>query len=173
MVSAAFVRTKEGNVLFNDTLNTFYSWLYGVSSFWWGHTVQCCYLCFFLAYINLRFKHALLDTHLSSLGCLSKMNEWMNECLTSFHREGQGGTFAPTLENLNFEYIIWNERKNTIFYAKYHDIRSIVFLLPEELLTFCSVIYSNLSKKMSSHFTRWIQDNIAPTCIFFCGCPWI
>ena len=35
-------------------------------------------------------------------------------------------------------------------------------LLPEELLTFCSVIYSNLSKKMSSHFTRRIQDNIAP-----------
>ena len=45
---------------------------------------------------------------------------------------------------------------------KYHDIRSIVCLLPEELLTFCSVIYSNLSKKMSSHFTRRIQDNIAP-----------
>ena len=39
-----------------------------------------------------------------------------------------------------------NERKNTIFHAKYHDIRSIVCLLPEELLTFCSVIYSNLSK---------------------------
>ena len=24
---------KEGNVLFNDTLNTFYLWLYGIGSF--------------------------------------------------------------------------------------------------------------------------------------------
>ena len=58
--------------------------------------------------------------------------------------------------------------------AKYHYIRSIVCLLPEELLTFCSVIYSNLRKKMSSHFTRRIQDNIdppPPPCIFFCGRP--
>ena len=35
MVSAAFVGTKEGNVLFNNTFNTFYSQLYGISSFCW------------------------------------------------------------------------------------------------------------------------------------------
>ena len=60
------------------------------------------------------------------------------------------------LENQKLEKITWNERKNTIFHAKYHDIRSIVCLLPEELLTFCF----NLNKNMSSHFTRRIQDNI-------------
>ena len=31
-----------------------------------------------------------------------------------------------------------------------------------QIKEFCSVIYSNLSKKMSSHFTRRIQDSIAP-----------
>ena len=30
-----FMGRKEGNVLFNDTLNTFYLWLYGV-----GHMVK-------------------------------------------------------------------------------------------------------------------------------------
>ena len=36
---------KEGNVLFNDTLNTFYSWLYGVRHMAKNHSVRegtCC-----------------------------------------------------------------------------------------------------------------------------------
>ena len=57
---------------------------------------------------------------------------------------------------------------------------SINHVSSEELLTFCSVINSNLSKKMSSHFTRQIQDNIAPPSplAFFsagahAGAPWM
>ena len=45
-------------------------------------------------------------------------------------REVQGGAFAhPPLENEKLENITWNEQKNTIFHAKYHDIRSIMCLL--------------------------------------------
>ena len=70
-------------------------------------------------------------------------------------------------ENRIFENITWNERKNTIFHAKYQGIRSIVCLLPETLLIFCSVIYSNLSKKMSSHFTLHPHPHPPPPPVFF------
>ena len=50
---------------------------------------------------------------------------------------GKGGICPIPWKIKKLEKNTWNERKNTIFHAKYHDIRSIVCLLPEELLTFC------------------------------------
>ena len=62
LIVVVFILNEEGNVLFDDTLNTFYSWLYGV-----GHHFEdtvnlllCCPLYDLYNHVFLVLKQLLM-----------------------------------------------------------------------------------------------------------------